>query len=118
MDSLFDNPKFKDRWAMYETALAAELPIVDRDTCAIILAMLDVWGNHEAFTHNHRLVCEQLYAQRRFHIQGGEIPDLDFAILVKCYKTQLEIMQERERRVPDYIDRLFQKRYEFHFNKD
>ncbi len=68
--------------------------------------------------HNHRLVCEQLYAQRRFHIQGGEIPDLDFAILVKCYKTQLEIMQERERRVPDYIDRLFQKRYEFHFNKD
>lgn len=118
MESLLDNPRYKERWAMYESALQVGLPIVSRDTCAIICAMLLVWGNHEMFTHHHRLVCELRYAQKRFHVEGGESPDADFAAILRSYVSQLKLMQQREDRVPDHIDRLFQERYKFHFNKD
>lgn len=101
---------------MYESALAAGLPIVSRDTCAIICAMLLVWGNHEMFTHHHRLVCELQYAQKRFHVEGSESPDPDFAAALQRYVSQLQLMQDRENRVPDDIDALFQERYGFHFN--
>ena len=103
---------------MYQSALDAGIPIVSTETCAIICAMLLVWGNTEEFTHNHRLVCELQYAQRRFHIEGSESPDAEFAALLQSYVSQLELMQQRENRVPDHIDALFQERYGFHYNKE
>ena len=118
MESLLDNPQYKERWAMYESALAVGLPIVSRETCAIICAMLLVWGNHEMFTHHHRLVCELRYAQKRFRIEGSESPDADFTRLLQSYVSQLELMQQREDRVPDHIDAMFQERYGFNFNKE
>ena len=118
MESLLDNPQYKERWAMYESALAVGLPIVSRETCAIICAMLLVWGNHEMFTHHHRLVCELRYAQKRFRIEGSESPDADFTRLLQSYVSQLELMQQRENRVPEHIDNLFQERYGFHYNKE
>ena len=118
MNSIFDNPQYKERWAMYQSALAAGIPIVSTETCAILCAMLLVWGNTEEFTHNHRLVCELQYAQQRFHIEGSESPDAEFAALLQSYVSQLELMQQRENRVPDHIDALFQERYGFHYNKE
>ena len=104
---------------MYQSALQVGLPIVSRDTCAIICAMLLVWGNDERFTHNHRLVCELQYAQKRFNIEGGSVPnDRKFLTAFNYYTDLLELMQQRENRVPDHIDRLFQERYGFHYNKE
>ena len=116
MENLLENPKFKERWAMYEAALQTGLPIVSRETCAIICALLVVWGNTEEFTHNHRLTCELLYAQKRFRVEGSLTPDGDFGVLLRHYITQLELVQQREDRVPEYIDRMMQSRYGFHFN--
>lgn len=118
MDSLLDNKDFKQRETMYDSALAAGLPIVSRETCAIICAMLLVWGNDERFTHHHRLVCELRYAQKRFHVNGSESPDAEFTNTLQYYVGQLQLMQDRENRVPDHIDALFQERYGFHFNKE
>ena len=118
MNSIFDNPQYRERWAMYESALSAGLPIVSRDVCAIICAMLLVWGNDERFTHHHRLVCELQYAQKRFHVEGSESPDADFTALLRSYVSKLKLMQQREDRVPDHIDALFQERYGFHYNKE
>lgn len=69
--SIFDTKEYKERWAMYQSALDAGIPIVSTETCAIICAMLLVWGNTAEFTHNHRLVCELQYAQKRFGIEGA-----------------------------------------------
>lgn len=117
MNSIFDDPQYKQRWAMYETALAAGIPIVSTETCAIICAMLHSWGNSEQFTHNHRLVCELQYAQRRFHIEGsGQVTDRNFLTALNYYIDLLEMNIKRESRVPDHIDQMFQERYGFHFN--
>ena len=118
MESILDNPQYKERWQMYDSALKAGIPIVPTETCAIICAMLLGWGNTAEFTHNHRLVCELQYAQKRFKIEGSESPDPEFAALLQSYVSQLELMQQREDRVPDHIDALFQERYGFHYNKE
>ena len=52
-------------------------------------------------------------------VPGLEVTaDADFAALLQSYVSQLELMQQREDRVPDHIDTMFQERYGFHFNKD
>ena len=117
MQSIFDTPEYKERWAMYQSALDAGIPIVSTETCAIICAMLLVWGNTAEFTHNHRLVCELQYAQKRFHIEGGETPtDRNFLTALNYYTDLLELNQKREDRVPDFIDDMFRERYGYHFN--
>lgn len=119
MNSIFDSPEYQQRWQMYATALASGVPIVTTEVCAIICAMLLVWGNTEEFTHNHRLVCELQYAQRRFNIEGsGTVSDPKFRTALSYYTDLLELNQKREDRVPDFIDNLFQERYGFHFNRD
>ena len=115
--SIFDTPEYKERWAMYDSALKAGIPIVSTETCAIICAMLLVWVNTAEFTHNHRLVCELQYAQKRFHIEGGETPtDRNFLTALNYYTDLLELNQKREDRVPDFIDDMFRERYGYHFN--
>ena len=119
MSSIFDNPQYKERWAMYQSALTAGIPIVSTETCAILCAMLLVWGNCEEFTHNYRLVCELQYAQQRFGIDGGSVPrDHHFLTALNYYTDLLTLMHRREDRVPDHIDKMFQERYGFHFNKE
>ena len=117
--SIFDSPEYKERWAMYQSALDAGIPIVSTETCAIICAMLLVWGNTAEFTHNHRLVCELQYAQKRFCIEGGSVPnDRKFLTAFNYYTDLLTLNQQREERVPDHIDAMFQERYGYHFNRD
>ena len=144
MNSIYDTPEYKERWAMYQSALDAGLPIVSTETCAIICAMLLVWGNTEEFTHNHRLVCELQYAQKRFGIEGGSVPNdrnltivepaharlseselsdrsrstAAFITALNYYTDLLTLNQQREDRVPDHIDQMFQERYGYHFNRD
>ena len=104
---------------MYQSALDSGLPIVSTETCAIICAMLLVWGNCEEFTHNHRLVCELQYTQKRFGIEGGSVPrDRKFLTMLNYYTDLLTLNQQREDRVHDHIDQMFQERYGFHFNKE
>jgi hypothetical protein len=119
MNSVYDTPEYKERWAMYQSALDLGLPIVSTETCAIICAMLLVWGNTAEFTHNHRLVCELQYAQKRFGIEGGSVPsDRKFLTALNYYTDLLTLNQQREDRVPDHIDAMFQERYGYHFNRD
>ena len=102
---------------MYDSALKAGIPIVSTETCAIICAMLLVWGNTAEFTHNHRLVCELQYAQKRFHIEGGERPsDQQFLMALNHYTVLLQLNQQRDGRVPDFIDEIFNERYGYRFN--
>lgn len=119
MDSIFDSKEYKERWAMYSTSLQCGIPIVSTEVCAIICAMLLVWGNTAEFTHNHRLVCELQYAQKCFHIEGGEKPtDAKFLSAFNYYVGLLELNQKKENKVPQFIDDMFRERYGYHFNME
>ena len=117
MNSIYDTKEYKERWAMYQSALDAGIPIVSTETCAIICAMLVVWGNTEEFTHNHRLVCELQYAQQRFGISGGNVVgDTEFTATLQYYVRNLQQWQDEGKGVPPKIDAMFKERYGFGFN--
>jgi len=117
MKNITESKKYQKRWAMYQAALQTGLPIVSRDTCAIICAMLVVWGETEEFTHNHRLVCELQYAQQRFGISGGNVVgDTEFAASLQYYVRNLQQWQDEGKGVPPKIDAMFKERYGFCFN--
>lgn len=52
--------------------------------------MLLVHGNHEAFTHNTKLVADLQYIQQRYNINGGGTADPDFAEELKASVKELE----------------------------
>ena len=37
MNSIYDTPEYKERWAMYQSALTAGIPIVSTETCLLTL---------------------------------------------------------------------------------
>ena len=113
--TITDDPRFRQRKAMYDAALQMGIPIVNKETCAMICAALYVHGNNENFTHNHRLVCELQYAQERFNIKGGEtVTDPDFKTALNYYIDLMELNYRRDHTVPDFINDTFKDRYGFY----
>lgn len=101
------------RQQLYETALAAGLPIVALDTAARILAVVYVHGNNEFMTHNEKFLTEIRYIQERWNIDGSLIPDCHIALLVKRYVQELEEYEEDNPKTPyaPWAIKLFKERY-------
>ena len=74
----------QDIKALYNTASSAGLWIVPRDKCCKLLAVMLVFGGgNEAFVMNPTLREACFFAQRMFHIQGGEVPDAEATIEIQ-----------------------------------
>lgn len=105
-----------------EACLVAGIPAITKDTSARLMAVLYVHGNNEYMTHNQQFLDDVDYIQKRFKIEGGEVPDFDFSRLVKHYVSELihyedEHQGERttsglfERHIPEWAKDLFMERY-------
>lgn len=73
-----------------DTCLAAGIDSMSVGKAAMTAAMLLVHGNHEAFTHNTKLVADLQYIQQRYHINGSEVADSEFAEVLKYCVEELE----------------------------
>lgn len=113
----------KGLWKQWnEAMLEVGMPAIQEDTCARIFAVIYVHGNNEAFTSNERLLADIEYIQKRFRVSGGEVPDINFASLVRRYVRELEDY-EREHvnkrpttalfasHIPQWARDLFMNRY-------
>lgn len=98
------------RNAMYETALAAGIPILSKDTCARLLAIVHSI-THEGFTYSERARAEIRYAQKRFGVDGGETPDPGFARLVKRYVDEIEGYGAANKTVVPWAAEFAKERY-------
>ena len=61
-----------------EACLQTGIPALTLSTCARIMAILYHYGNNEAMVLSPHFRADCEYVQKRYHIQGGETPDLDF----------------------------------------
>ena len=68
-----------------DSCLAADIPSLSTETCAMIMAAIDATGENEQFVMNKKFQADVKYIQDRFHIHGGESPDVDFC---KEFKQQ------------------------------
>lgn len=109
------NPIDEFMQATYETCLNAGLDIVSLDTSARIMAILYLWGNNERFTMSNKFNCERVYIQKKYGLNGGEKPDIDFVIRFQGYVNELERYEKEhpDDRTPKWAKELIEKRYGF-----
>lgn len=70
--------------------LAIGIPSLTVSTSAKIMAILLHYGNNEAMVLSPHFRADCEYIQKRFHIQGGEIPDEEFSQQLRIYNHELE----------------------------
>lgn len=61
-----------------EACLQTGIPALTLSTCARIMAILYHYGNNEAMVLSPHFRADCEYVQKKYHLQGGETPDLDF----------------------------------------
>ena len=94
-------------------ALTVGLPIISTDTAARLMAITYVYGGgNEALVLSPKFQCDCKYIQKRFGIQGGEIPDADFASTLRSYVKELE----NSKVCPQWVHDLMKRRYNIKLN--
>ena len=110
------------RRAWNESCINAGIPSISDDNAATILATVYLYGNNEGMVMNPLFLEDVRYIQKRHHIEGGEVPDRDFALLVKERIAELEEYDAAHqgepsesglfhRHIPTYVRELFMSRY-------
>ena len=91
-----------------DACMSAGIPAVTTDTAARVLAVLYVFGGeHEEMTLNVKFTQEVKYIQKRFHIEGGEVPDETFVLTLQHYIKELE----KQNDPPEWAVNLYRDRY-------
>ena len=91
-----------------DACMAAGIPAVTTDTAARVLAVLYVFGGeHEEMTLNVKFTHEVKYIQKRFRIEGGEVPDETFVLTLQHYVKELE----KQNDPPKWAVNLYRDRY-------
>lgn len=89
-------------------ALTVGLPIISTDTAARLMAITYVYGGgNETLVLSPKFQCDCKYIQKKFGIQGGEVPDAVFASTLRSYVKELENSKE----CPQWVNDLMNKRY-------
>lgn len=81
---------------MVDTCLLTGIPLVSMDTGARLMAIIHTYGNNESLVYNPKLRADVRYIQKKYGIDGGRAPDMDFVRLFQQYARELESYEEKE----------------------
>lgn len=93
------------RWL--HDCMTVGIPAISLDTSARILAVVCVLGNNENMVMSSKCRADLEYIQKRFGIDGGEVPDKEIIAPLKEYISELEKADE----VPLWAEKIFKERY-------
>jgi len=94
-----------------DACLQAGIESISAQKAAKIMAVLMLLGNNEAMVMNRHFTADCEYIQKRFHLQGGEVPDATFAAYLKEYVADLREAL-RQGFIPQWAEQLFMQDYE------
>lgn len=80
--------------ATLRTARNMGMAIIPIGKCALLMAIVCVWGNNEGFTMSPKFQCDRIYIQETYHIDGGEVPDGEFSQLIKYFVAKCEAVKD------------------------
>ena len=95
----------REQWN--EACLQTGLPALTLATSARLMAILMHYGNNEALvlSPNFRADCE--YVQKRYHIEGGESPDMEFVEAFRPVEKELRDLDQP----PEWATKLMMEMY-------
>lgn len=100
-----------------ESCLAAGIPSLSTETCALILAVIYVSDSDENIVMNQKLQADIDYIKKRFHIEGGEIPDRDFIRITKGFVMAIEGNFIEYGDYPQFVRDFFKEYYNIELRK-
>lgn len=104
----------KFRESMYAACRQVGLEIVPIDVAARVFAFIGLQGGDERVTACPRLYCEVRHIQELYHIQGCEVPDKDFVLLLQEYTKELQdYTNAHDGDWPTWLYELIENRYGF-----
>lgn len=99
--------------ATLRTSRSVGMAVIPKWKCAWLMAIVYVFGNNEGFTLSPKFQCDRIYIQETYHIDGGEVPDADFAELLKQYVKKCEAVKDKEDPFFKECAALINQRYNF-----
>lgn len=94
-----------------EACLQCGIESISAQKAAKIMAVLLSFDNMESMVMNRHFTADCEYIQKRFHLQGGEVPDTTFAEYLKEYVADLK-EADRQGFIPQWAEKLFMEDYE------
>lgn len=102
------------RKAMYAACRQMGMAIVPKDIGARVMAFVGLAGGDERICYSPRLRCELEHLQELYHIQGGEVPDEDFVLLIQKYTKELKDYTDTHNgKWSPWLYELIEERYGF-----
>lgn len=95
------------------TARSMGMAVIPQWKCAMLMAIVYVFGNNEGFTLSPKFQCDRIYIQETYHINGGEIPDEGFVQMLREYVVACEAVKDENDPFFKECDKLIQERYNF-----
>lgn len=101
--------KLRQQWN--ESCLAANIPSLSTDTCAMILAAVDVTGENEQFVLNGKFQADIEYICKRFNINGGEVPSAELCSALKTWRNKIIDSVRMFQKYPNEVTDFFKEYY-------
>lgn len=95
------------------TARMVGMNVIPMWKCAWLMAIVQVFGNNEGFTFSPKFQCDRIFIQETYHIDGGEIPDQDFAEELRHYVAKCDAVKDKEEPFFKECYKLIKERYDF-----
>lgn len=99
--------------ATLRTAHSIGMDVIPQWKCAMLMAIVCVFGNNEGFTLSPKFQCDRIYIQETYHIDGGEVPDEEFSQLIKQYMAKAEAVKDSNDEFFKECAKLIEERYNF-----
>lgn len=93
------------------TAAAVGMNVVKDEDLVNALAILHVAGNNELMTHSYKFIGDVTFAQEKFHISGGQRPDIWIVGQLRTKIAELEKYEEKHHDYPDWAKDFMMRRY-------
>ena len=101
--------KLRQQWN--ESCLAANIPSLSTETCAMILAAVDATGENEQFVLNGKFQADIEYICKRFNINGGGVPNSELCSALKQWRNKIIDSVCMFQKYPNEITDFFKEYY-------
>lgn len=102
------------RQSLYAACRQFGMAIVPMDVGARVMAWVGLQGGDERVSLCPRLKCELEHLQKVYHVEGGEVPDKDFILLIQEYTKELKDHADSHGgEWPEWLNELIKERYGF-----
>lgn len=94
-----------------ESCLAADIPSLSTETCAMILAAVEATDENEQFVLNGKFQADIEYICKRFNIIGGEVPSAELCSALKQWRSKIIDSVRMFQKYPNEITNFFKEYY-------